>query len=232
MVKSAAPVFVLLFAFLFGLEKPSWRITIAVIVICAGVGIMVANETKFDAFGYAQIQIATVLSGFRWAITQVLLENEKMGMNNPLATNLFIAPIIAVSLFFSFITLEGFSALLANPHFATFSGSIWLLLVVSFGGCIAFTMVNFEFALISTTSVVTLSIAGIFKEILTLVVSALIFKDKFTSNMIFGLILSLVGIGAFNYIKILSTQSRIDSYEELDEEDFEMYLQDVIDQAE
>ncbi|KAJ3323823.1 hypothetical protein HDV06_001193 [Boothiomyces sp. JEL0866] len=196
MVKSAAPVFVLLFAFLFGLEQPSWKITVAVVIICTGVGIMVANETKFDAFGYALVQIATVLSGFRWAITQILLENEKMGMNNPLATNLFIAPIIAVSLFFSFVSLEGLAPLLANPHFATFGESIWLLVIVSFGGCIAFTMVIFEFALISTTSVVTLSIA------------------------------------AFNYIKITSTNHRTDSYEELDEEDFEMYLQGVIDQSE
>ncbi|KAJ3271258.1 Triose-phosphate Transporter [Terramyces sp. JEL0728] len=232
MVKSAAPVFVLLFAFLFGLERPSWKITIAVVIICTGVGIMVANETKFDAFGYAQVQVATVLSGFRWAITQILLENEKMGMNNPLATNLFIAPIIAISLFVSFLVLEGFSALLADSHFATLSESIWLLIVVSFGGCIAFTMVNFEFALISSTSVVTLSIAGIFKEILTLVASAIIFQDQFTSNMIIGLIMSLIGIGAFNYIKITSVQQKMDTYEELDEEDFEMYIQDVVDQAE
>ncbi|KAI8898098.1 triose-phosphate transporter family-domain-containing protein [Globomyces pollinis-pini] len=222
MVKSAAPVFILLFAYLFGLEKPSLSLTGAIGLICFGVGFMVANDTTFNAFGYFQVQSATILSGLRWSLTQVLLESEKMGMNNPLATNLFLAPIVCVSLLFSFLSIEGTSDLLASPRMHDMASSLWLLLTISLGGCIAFLMVNIEFMLISTTSVVTFSITGIFKEIITITAAILVFGDEFTPNMIYGLLISLVGIGAFNYIRIQQMNQRAVEYEELDPSGFEL----------
>lgn len=51
---------------------------------------MVMEETKVNLVGYLQVQCATISSGFRWALTQILLEKESMGMNNPLAVNSFL----------------------------------------------------------------------------------------------------------------------------------------------
>ena len=85
MVKSSAPIFVLLFAFLFKLEKPTGKLIGVIFIIFVGVLLMVMEETDFVILGYIQIQCATIASGFRWALTQILLEKESMGMNNPLA---------------------------------------------------------------------------------------------------------------------------------------------------
>jgi solute carrier family 35 protein C2 len=199
MVKSGAPVFVLLFAFLFRLEKLNLKLILVIFVICLGVGIMVANETKFNMVGYLQIQTATVLSGLRWVLTQVLLENQRAGMNNPLATSLFLAPVVAVSLFFAFLFTEGFGNLLASPKFDTVKDSVYLLFSLAGGGVLAFVMVNIEYALICSTSVVTLSVAGIMKEIVTISAAILVFGDKMTHNLLLGLVVSLIGIAGITY---------------------------------
>ncbi|KAI8925469.1 triose-phosphate transporter family-domain-containing protein [Entophlyctis helioformis] len=203
MVKSGAPVFILLFAYLFGLERPTLSMFGVISIIVAGVLIMVANETKFDAVGYTEAQVATVLSGLRWSLTQLLLKDVAFGMNNPLATNLFLAPIIAVSLVGAFTVLEGVGQLLASPHFATVSSSLSIVGIACSGGLIAFLLVILEFSLISETSVVTFSVAGIFKEIITIATSALVFGDRFTGHVLLGLVISIVGIIGYNYLRIV-----------------------------
>jgi len=46
MIKSSTPVFVLLFAFLFSLEKPSFKLIGIIIIIVSGVFIMVMEEVN------------------------------------------------------------------------------------------------------------------------------------------------------------------------------------------
>jgi hypothetical protein len=50
MCKSSALGFVLIFAFLFRLEKPSWRLVFIISIMTVGVVMMVAGETAFHAF--------------------------------------------------------------------------------------------------------------------------------------------------------------------------------------
>jgi solute carrier family 35 protein C2 len=59
-----------------------------------------------------------------------------------------------------------------------------------------------EFALLQRTSVVTLSIAGIFKEAVTISAAALVFGDTMTLVNVIGLFVTLFAIGAYNWIKI------------------------------
>ncbi|KAI8824505.1 triose-phosphate transporter family-domain-containing protein [Fimicolochytrium jonesii] len=202
MVKSGAPVFVLLFAFLFKLERPTWSLSAVIAVICLGVLLMVVNEGQFRWVGYLEVQTATVMSGLRWALTQILLERESMGMNNPLAASLFLAPIMGLSLLVACMAIEGLPTILTSPDFATFGSTMGILGILCGGGVIAFFMVVSEFFLISTTSIVTFSVAGIFKEILTLVGAKHVYGDEFPPNKIVGLIISISGIAFYNYLRI------------------------------
>jgi len=59
-----------------------------------------------------------------------------------------------------------------------------------------------EFALLQRTSVVTLSIAGIFKEAVTISAAAIVFGDKLTPVNISGLFVTLGAIASYNWIKI------------------------------
>lgn len=56
-------------------------------------------------------------------------------------------------------------------------------------------------SLIQRTSVVTLSVAGILKEILTVLIASSIFDDRLTPVNITGLCIAISGIAAYNYIK-------------------------------
>ncbi|KAJ3025288.1 UNVERIFIED_CONTAM: Triose-phosphate Transporter [Siphonaria sp. JEL0065] len=212
MVKSGAPVFVLLFAFLFRLEKPTWKLTSIILLICSGVLLMVGTETKFNLQGYLEVQIATVLSGFRWSITQILLAHASLGMTNPLATSLFLSPVMAVSLLITSLFAEDFSGLLNSPMMA--SNPLQLIGMLCFGGFLAFLMVMSEFQLIRVTSVVTFSVAGVFKEVLTIAISLMVFKDgEFTFLKGCGLVLSIVGIGIYNYVRIVAAREEKERYQ-------------------
>ncbi|KAI9096991.1 triose-phosphate transporter family-domain-containing protein [Phlyctochytrium arcticum] len=207
MVKSSAPVFVLLFAFLFRLERPTWSLSGIILVISFGMFLMVSSETQFNPVGYMLVQVATILSGFRWALTQILLQRESMGMNNPLATTLFLTPLMGVTLLIASGTSEGFSNVFASPFFATFSSSIGILALISLGGALAFLMVVAEFMLVRHTSVVTFSIAGIVKEIITILAATIIFGDSFPPNKVLGLVISIMGIAAYNFLRIRNMSS-------------------------
>ncbi|KAJ3117691.1 Triose-phosphate Transporter [Nowakowskiella sp. JEL0407] len=201
MVKSAAPVFVLLFAFMFGLEKPTLRLLGVILVIVVGVVLMVVAQSN-NLIQFTKVQTATVLSGLRWALVHLLLEKESMGMNNPLATTIFLAPLMALTLLFFSVSYEGLSTLPYSPHFATFNDFMRTSATILSGAVLAFLMLMSEYRLISETSVVTFSISGICKEILTITVSHFIFGDTYTSTNIFGLVVSLIGLGMYNYVRI------------------------------
>lgn len=149
-----------------------------------------------------------------------------MGINNPLATNMYLAPIVAVSLFIAFLIEEGFGDLIHAHQFSDPSSAAFLILAIIGGGLIAFLMVNLEFALIATTSVVTFSVAGIVKEVTTIMAAIVVFGDKLTGNMVLGLIISLCGIAYYNYLRITQSSSKLpvkeEGYEELDLYNFEV----------
>lgn len=47
-----------------------------VLVISTGLALMVKGETQFDALGFVVVMTASMLSGLRWTITQVLLQGD------------------------------------------------------------------------------------------------------------------------------------------------------------
>ncbi|KAJ6925124.1 sugar phosphate/phosphate translocator [Populus alba x Populus x berolinensis] len=74
MCKSAAPIFLILFAFAFRLEYPSAKLFGIIMVISVGILLTVAKETEFEFWGFVFVMLAAVMSGFRWCMTQILLQ--------------------------------------------------------------------------------------------------------------------------------------------------------------
>jgi len=208
MIKSSTPVFVLLFAFLFGLEKPSLKLIGIIVIIVFGVFIMVMEETEFNLFGFLEVVIATVLGGLRWSMTQILLQKESLGLTNPIITNYYLTPVMAVTVLFFSALHEGLGGILKSTFFSSFGNALQTLSYMTFGGILAFLMIIAEYNIIMNTGVVTLSVAGIFKEIIVLVCSHFIFHDTFTTQAVIGLFISLIGIGLYNYHKIKLVQQK------------------------
>ncbi|KDQ06480.1 hypothetical protein BOTBODRAFT_121435 [Botryobasidium botryosum FD-172 SS1] len=201
MCKSSSLVFVLGFAFLFHLEKFSLRLILVILLITSGVVLMVATETHFVLSGMILVFLASALGGLRWALTQMLLQKKGMGMDNPCATVFWLAPIMGVSLAMLCGVVEGFGNVFGSAFFDGFRASLRTGLYVLAPGAIAFFMVLSEFYIIQRTGIVPMSIAGIFKEVTTIVLSTWVFGDQLTPINITGVAITICGIALFTFHK-------------------------------
>jgi solute carrier family 35 protein C2 len=202
MCKSSALGFVLIFAFLFRLEQPSWRRVFIISIMTVGVIMMVAGETAFHALGFILVMASACSSGFRWSLTQILLLRNP-ATANPFSSIFFLAPVMFFSLIILAIPVEGFAALREGlAHLFEMKGTGLGIGILLFPGVLAFLMTSSEFALLKRTSVVTLSICGIFKEVVTIGTANLVFDDPLTPVNISGLIVTIGSIAAYNYMKI------------------------------
>lgn len=202
MCKSSSLAFVLLFAFAFRLETPTWRLVAIIATMTAGVVLMVFGEVEFHLGGFILVISAAFFSGFRWGLTQILLLRNP-ATSNPFSSIFFLTPVMFVTLLVIAIPVEGFGPLweglgALSREWGVLATPAFLL----FPGCIAFCMTASEFALLKRTSVVTLSIAGIFKEVVTISAASLVFQDQLTLINIIGLLTTMCAIVAYNYIKI------------------------------
>ncbi|GAA5821383.1 hypothetical protein JCM3770_000347 [Rhodotorula araucariae] len=202
MCKSSSLAFVLIFAFLFRLEVPSWRLVGIILIITSGVVLMVSTETQFEFVGMVQVLTASALGGLRWSLTQLLLHKESMGMNNPIATLFWLAPIMGITLATCSLIFDGWGNVFSHEQFwGSLGATLRTTCAIIFPGVLAFSMNITEFGLIQRTSVVTLSVAGIFKEVITIFLSTVLFHDQLTPINVSGLCVTIFGIALYNYLK-------------------------------
>ncbi|KAK2592471.1 hypothetical protein QQS21_009816 [Conoideocrella luteorostrata] len=202
MCKSSSLAFVLLFAFIFRLEAPTWRLVAIIAAMTMGVILMVFGEVEFKLGGFVLVISAAFFSGLRWSLTQILLLRNP-ATSNPFSSIFFLSPVMFVVLLGLAIPVEGFGPLWEGLNILGEQwGVVWTPLFLLFPGCIAFLMIASEFALLQRTSVVTLSIAGIFKEVVTISAASIVFDDKLTPINFVGLLTTIAAIGAYNYVKI------------------------------
>ncbi|KAJ5762101.1 uncharacterized protein N7511_005483 [Penicillium nucicola] len=212
MCKSSALAFVLLFAILFRLESPSVKLILIIVTMTIGVVMMVAGETAFNALGFALVIASAFFSGFRWALTQILLLRHP-ATSNPFATLFLLTPVMFVTLIVIALSVEGPVEIYQGYLvLAEKRGNLLGAFLLIFPGVLAFCMISSEFALLKRSSVVTLSICGIFKEVVTISAAGVIFHDKLTAVNLTGLFVTISSIGAYNYMKI--SKMRKDAQEE------------------
>jgi solute carrier family 35 protein C2 len=145
MCKSSTLIFVLMFAFLFRLEKFSYRLVGVILLITSGVVLMVATETKFVLTGMILVLTASVLAGLRWALTQVLLSKHEMGMDNPCATIYWLSPTMGIILLSVAAAVEGLGAVFTSQFFHGFWNCLTTLFFLITPGSVAFFMVLSEY---------------------------------------------------------------------------------------
>lgn len=201
MCKSASPIFLLLFAFAFRLESPSVKLFGIIFVISIGVLLTVAKETEFELWGFIFVMLAAVMSGFRWSMTQILLQKEAYGLQNPFTLMSYVTPVMAVVTAIFSLIVDPWQNLNTNSYFDNSQHIVRSCLLMLLGGVLAFCMVLTEYILISTTSAVTVMIAGIVKEAVTILVAVFYFHDQFTWLKGAGLFTIMVGVSLFNWYK-------------------------------
>ncbi|THH29858.1 hypothetical protein EUX98_g4338 [Antrodiella citrinella] len=198
MVKSSSLVFVLTFAFIFRLEVFSLRLVGVIALIVCGVLLMVATETHFVLPGFLLVLSGSALGGLRWSLTQLLLKNKDMGLDNPAATLFWLAPIMGVTLAIVSFFADHWSDLWTSPFFAGSVATAKTCFFLTAPGTLAFFMVMSEYYILQRAGVVPMSIAGIAKEVTTISVSAWFFGDQLSPLNITGAAVTVCEVHRFH----------------------------------
>ncbi|KAI4471890.1 solute carrier family 35 [Holotrichia oblita] len=208
MTKSTTVIFILGFAILFKLEKKTWSLCFIVVMISLGLLLFTYKSTQFNVAGFVLLLIASMCSGLRWTCVQLLLQKSKIGMRDPVDMIYFMQPWMFASIIPFAMWIEGprimeqmhvFSSQNLESYFTLFAK-------VLVGAFIAFFMEVAEVLVVTYTSSLTLSIAGIGKEILILVLAVLWNGDRMSIVNATGLFVCLTGIVAHVVHKIGNAQ--------------------------
>ncbi|XP_053575586.1 solute carrier family 35 member C2 [Bombina bombina] len=180
MTKSSAVLFILFFALLFKLEELRPGLIVVVLLISGGLFMFTFKSTQFDSAGFVLVLIASGLGGIRWTLTQILMQKAELGLQNPIDTMFHLQPVMFLGLFPLFLYIEGLHISTSELlfRFQNTQELLVLLGTLCLGGLLAFGLGYSEFLLVSKTSSLTLSIAGIFKELCILLLATNLLGDE------------------------------------------------------
>ncbi|KAM6243285.1 solute carrier family 35 member C2 isoform 4-T5 [Spheniscus humboldti] len=180
MTKSSAILFILLFSLLFKLEEVRVALLLVVLLIAGGLFMFTYKSTQFNAQGFVLVLCASFLGGIRWTLTQILMQKADLGLPLSISEKLF--------------------------HFHE-AGMLFSLVGKLFlGGILAFGLGFSEFLLVSRTSSLTLSIAGIFKEICILFLATHLLGDRLSLLNWLGFAVCLSGISLHVILKAMNSK--------------------------
>src|SRR5882672_3539635 len=140
MCKSSSLIFVLFFAFILRLEPFSFRLVGVISLIFSGVVLMVATETQFVLSGLLLVLSASAFGGLRWGLTQILLKDKQMGLDNPAATVFWLSPLMGLSLAIVSLVVEGWIRVFTSPFFDGVEATLINLPYLLLPGLVAFCM--------------------------------------------------------------------------------------------
>lgn len=186
MLKAFTPVAILLISFAFRIQDPNRRLVAIVFMISGGVSLASYGELKFDMFGFSIQALAVVFEASRLVMIQLLLHGMKM---DPLVSLHYYAPVCAA---INLLILPFTEGLEPFYHLAEIGPVILLS-----NAAVAFLLNVAAVFLIGVGSGLVLTLAGVFKDILLISGSVLLFGNEITPLQVFGYSIALGGLVAF-----------------------------------
>ena len=169
MVKSSSTIWVLLSAFIFGLEKVTCNLILVGVLITAGEVLTAFGEVEFDAVGFILVLCAAICGGIRWTLVQFKLQKLEPPLGGPVVTMRVLSSTMFFSmLIMSFIIEQPWNSL--GPYFSDFENGTKTIATGLVGAFIAIVMVLCEFWLILKSNAIVLMIGGVLKEMITIFV--------------------------------------------------------------
>jgi solute carrier family 35, member C2 len=195
-LKGSSPVATMAWGVLLRVEPLSIPTTLAVLVIAGGITLASLGEgADFVLLGFLLQLFAVVLGGLRWAMTHLLLKGAHEPMP-PLTATLYTSPTTAVCVLPFALALEG-RAVHATLVSMTRGDIIRLVGLLGVIATLVFALLISEYWLVHDTSSLALSVAGVFKECLTIGAGLLLFHEHMSPLNITGFVVCQVGIAAY-----------------------------------
>ncbi|OJT08126.1 hypothetical protein TRAPUB_981 [Trametes pubescens] len=181
MLKAFTPVAILLISWTFRIQDPSKRLAVIVFMISMGVALASHGELRFNLIGF--LTQAAAFEASRLVMIEILLHGLKM---NPLVSLHYYAPVCALINLAVLPFTEGLA-----PFYEL--ARIGPMILIS-NAAVAFLLNIAAVFLVSAGSGLVLTLAGVFKDILLITGSVLIFGAQITPLQVLGYSIALVGL--------------------------------------
>mmetsp|Transcript_9583 Transcript_9583/g.14784 ORF Transcript_9583/g.14784 Transcript_9583/m.14784 type:complete len:444 (+) Transcript_9583:95-1426(+) len=211
MIKSSSPIWVLISAFLFGLEKMTCSLLTVGGLIVAGELLTAFGEVEFDKVGFFLCLTAAVCSGIRWTLVQLKLNK----LDPPLKGSVVVMRVLSPSMFIFMLLL---SLIIERPmeklgpehgdYFSNFENGMKTISLGLTGAFIAIAMVLCEFWLILKSNAIVLMIGGVIKELITILVGVTIFGDDLNVINISGIVVVFMGVFLYKATLLLNNAEK------------------------
>ncbi|KAJ8041937.1 Solute carrier family 35 member C2 [Holothuria leucospilota] len=214
MSKSTAVIFILVFGIIFHLQEPHLNQVLTIFLISGGLFMFTYHSTSFNLTGFTLVIVASILSGVRWSLAQLLTQRggHEGGLRNPVDTIYHLQPVMIIGLLPLAVPVEGLEIASSSHVFGFDESGVFLsfVLIASIGACLAFMLALSEYLLVSQTSSLTLAISGIVKEIFTLCIAINFGSDGDTLSTIniLGMVICISGISLHVYMKAREAEKR------------------------
>ena len=215
MVKSSSPIFVVISAYCFGIEKITPALILTVLIISAGEMLTVIGEVEFDMVGFILVLSAAILSGLRWTVIQLKLQTLEPKLRSTVATMRILSPFMLVfMLMFSLIFEEPWNKFGANndsgtTYFAGLWDTLWTVGLGLFGATLAICMITCEFYLIMESSAVILMIGGVLKELTTILLGVSVMGDQLNATNTLGVLVVFSGVMLYKISHYMDKKEKV-----------------------
>ncbi|CAG1994263.1 unnamed protein product [Fusarium graminearum] len=186
MLKAASPVSVMIVSWLFGVMDPTIGKIANILVIAMGVAVASAGMIEFSVIGFIFQMGGLAFEAVRVVMTQVMLNGEGLKMDAMVGLY-YYAPVVAIlNLLVAFM--------IEVPHFdmADFHRVGFPTLFLN--AAVAFTLNFTSMVLIGKTSGLVMSLSGIFKNILLVICSVIIWHVTITPMQLLGYSITLCAL--------------------------------------
>ena len=196
MLKASTPVAVLLVSFVLGVEEPSLRLFVYIVLISVGITVACAAQIDAVPLGILVQCLAIVAEAFRLNTINILLVSRGLKLG-PVATLYYIAPLCACAVAIPWAFLEA-PVLMRHPWLPLRRVGAPLLLV---NATMAFLLNLSVMELIKHTSALTLNVSGVAKDLLLIVWSVTVNGAVVAPVQCVGYAVAVVGVAGYSDYK-------------------------------
>lgn len=186
MLKAFTPVAILLISWASRIQEPNRKLMVIVLMISTGVALASRGELHFDLYGFLVQAAAVAFEASRLVMIQILLHGLKM---DPLVSLHYYAPVCALINLAVIPFTEGLA-----PFYDL--ARLGPAILIS-NAMVAFLLNVAAVFLVGAASGLVLTLAGVFKDILLITGSVILYGAPITPLQIFGYSVALSGLVLF-----------------------------------
>lgn len=193
-MKAIVPIITMILSFFIMHERYSLETIICCFVICAGVAAMCFGEINLTVIGFCITLINCFLSSFKKIFMKLVLNNM-----NPSKLLIEIAPFSSLEIFTIGLCRKEHIKMINSKNY---KAETFCIIGVIFSGIIAYFLNITNFWATHYTSPLTMTIAGCLKQMMTILISFVLFNSKLTYLNGIGIFVTTVGSFWYSMIEM------------------------------